>query len=64
MAISDAPPRPLGSERVAREHDRNAETFERYAELLDRHGAHHAARLERRLADDERRAAATTRRRS
>jgi hypothetical protein len=79
MATSDAPVRQPGSEdhraqvalrpdrqaeRVARAHDRSAETFERHAVLLDRYGAHHSANTERRLADDERRAAATTRRRT
>lgn len=62
MAIQDTSPRQSDPERAAEAHDRSAEIFERHAVLLDRFGAHRAARTERRHADDERDAAETARR--
>jgi hypothetical protein len=44
-------------QRAAQEHDRSADVYEEHAVLLDRFGAHRAARTERCHAEDERDAA-------
>jgi hypothetical protein len=59
MASQDTQPR--RHESAAQEHDRSADVYEEHAVLLDRFGAHRAARTERCHAEDERDAARAAR---
>jgi hypothetical protein len=62
MAIQDtAVDSHWAHQRAAQEHDRSADVYEEHAVLLDRFGAHRAARTERCHAEDERDAARVAR---
>jgi hypothetical protein len=55
---------PEAPETTARDHERGAERHERHARLLEDHGAHHAAAIERWRAEEQRRRAAAVRART